>query len=299
LRNKLFPQKEVATAYYAYSSYLLSEIAGILGKKSDAAHYAEIFTRVKEAWQKEFISGNGRLKPDLQATYVRALAFNLLPDDLQPKAAQRLVELIEKNDFHLSTGFLSTTLINHVLTRFGYVDVAYKLLLQKTRPSWLYPVTKGATTIWEMWDIIKEDGTIIMGSLNHYSPGSVGSWLYQVVAGIKQDPEFPGYSKFIVQPVPGGNLSWARASYLSQYGQISSEWKMDNKKISINVLVPVNTTATVYLPFAGSSEITEGDKALQDAKGITNIIKDGKVVTLEIGSGQYQFNYTYNRPSPG
>jgi alpha-L-rhamnosidase len=163
----------------------------------------------------------------------------------------------------------------------------------------LYPVTKDATTIWEMWDIIKEDGTIIMGSLNHYSPGSVGSWLYQVVAGIKLDPAFPGYSKFIVQPVPGGNLSWARASYVSQYGKISSEWKLDNGNMSINVLVPVNTTATVNLPFAESSEITESGKALQDVKGITNINKHGKVVTLEIGSGQYQFNYTCNRPSPG
>jgi alpha-L-rhamnosidase len=295
LRNKLFPQKEVATAYYAYSSYLLSEIAGILGKKSDAVHYAEISKRVKDAWQKEFISNNGKLKPDRQATYVRALAFNLLPEELQSKAAQRLVELIEQNDYHLSTGFLSTTLINHVLTRFGYVDVAYKLLLQKTRPSWLYPVIKGATTIWEMWDIIKEDGTIIMGSMNHYSPGSVGSWLYQVVAGIKLDPAFPGYSKFIVQPVPGGNLSWARASYQSLFGKISSEWKIDGGKMALKVLVPVNSTATVFLPHAGSSEITESGKALQEGKGITNINKDGKVVTLEIGSGQYQFNYNYCR----
>jgi alpha-L-rhamnosidase len=98
-----------------------------------------------------------------------------------------------------------------------------------------------------------------------------------------------------VQPVPGGNLSWARASYQSLYGKISSEWKIDGGKMALNVLIPVNTTAIVFLPHAGSSEITESGKALQDAKGITNINKDGKVVTLEIGSGQYQFMYTYNR----
>jgi len=291
LLNLLFSQPEVATAYYAHSSWLLSRIAEILGRKVDAGQYAVISNSAKEAWQKEFIRKDGRLRPDRQATYVRALAFDLLPVEKRPLAVSRLVELIEQNGYHIGTGFLSTTFINRVLAQNDLVDVAYKLLLQETRPSWLYPVTKGATTIWEFWDVIKENGDIKLGSMNHYSPGAVGSWLYQCVAGIRPNPNHPGYLKFVIHPLFGGGLTDAKASYLSTYGEIRSEWKIQDKLVTMKVSVPVNTTADVVLPGAKTGLVKEGGQPIHKNEVFKSIKEQGNMVIVGIGSGNYDFTF--------
>ena len=156
----------------------------------------------------------GRVGADKQASYVRALHFDLLPEKLRPAATARLIELIRKAGTHLGTGFLSTPFLLPVLAETGHLDIAYELLLQDTAPSWLYPLTKGATTIWETWEGIAPDGKVT-ASLNHYAYGAVGSFLYEYVAGIR--PLEPGFRRIEVHPHPGGGLTYARSSHTSPH----------------------------------------------------------------------------------
>jgi alpha-L-rhamnosidase len=185
----------------------------------EAREYEALHRRIKEAYSAMFIQQDGRIRPEKQASYVHALAFDLVPPILKRAAVNHLVRLIKENDYHLGTGFLSTPFLCHVLSENGQLDIAYALLKQDTIPSWLYEVKKGATTIWEDWGGIGEDGTP-KGSLNHYAKGAVGSWLYQVVAGI--EPGAPGYKHIRFRPRPGGGLTTAMARYHSLYGEIIS-----------------------------------------------------------------------------
>ncbi|MBN1581647.1 MAG: glycoside hydrolase family 78 protein [Anaerolineae bacterium] len=297
LARLVFGAPSVATAYLAYSSGRLAEMARVLGKDKDAEHYQTLSDKVKAAYVAEFVRPDGRIKPDKQASYVRALAFDLLPEALRPKAAQRLVELVRKNGTHLGTGFLSTPFLCHVLGEAGYPDVAYDLLNQQTIPSWLYPITKGATTIWESWDGIKPDGSVF-GSLNHYSYGAVGSWLYQVVAGIEIDPAQPGYKHFFIQPNPGGGLTFARATYDSMYGPISSFWQLVDNGLRVVIDVPPNTTATVRLPKAALGQITESGQPLEEGDGIHNLGQNKQTVWVDVGAGHYEFFYPFSKAGP-
>jgi alpha-L-rhamnosidase len=290
IRRILLSEPLVATAYYAHSARLLAEIAGILGKEGDARTYGELADKIVGAYIAEFVGEGGRIRPDKQASYVRALALDLLPEDLRPAAVEHLVRLIREADTHLGTGFLSTPFLCHVLSENGQLDLAYELLNQDTVPSWLYAVTKGATTIWESWEGIKEDGTPQL-SHNHYSYGAVGSWLYQVVAGIEIGA--PGYKRIAIQPRPGGGLSCARATYRSMYGEITSAWEIADGAFKLSVAVPPNTTATVHLPGAEASQVTESDMPLSEAPGIGNVQQAPDVTVLEIGSGQYEFAYPW------
>ena len=243
--RQLLSAPHVATAFFAHSARLLSEAAQLLGKEDDAREYGALHQRIKEAYIAEFVEDDGRLKPDRQASYVRALAFDLLPEHLRVSAVQRLVELVQRADMHLGTGFLSTPYLCQVLGDNDRLDLAYALLMQDTPPSWLYAVKKGATTIWESWDGIDEEGNP-HHSLNHYSYGAIGNWLYQVVAGIA--PGAPGYRHTVFQPQPGGGLTFAFATYQSLYGEIVASWQMDGERFQLSVTVPTNTTATVVIP---------------------------------------------------
>ena len=285
-----FGDPPVATAYLAFSSGLLARIARLLNMEEDARRYQTLHEQVKAAWVAEFVAADGRIRPDKQASYVRALAFDLLPEALRPLAARRLVELVRRNGNHLGTGFLTTTYLCHVLSRYGYLDVAYDLLNQKTIPSWLYPITKGATSIWESWDGIKPDGSVF-ASLNHYSYGAVGSWLYQVVAGIELDPEAPGYQHLYIQPQPGGGLSRAGATYESVYGRIASVWERAGGRMRLEVTIPPNTRATVRLPGAQAGQVTESGLPVAGAAGIADVRQQEGATVLEAGSGQYRFEY--------
>ena len=189
-----------------------------------------------------------------QTAYVLALHFDLLPDDLRPSAAQELVADIERRGVHLSTGFVGSPYLNHVLSGSGHLDTAYALLKQTSWPSWLYAVTQGATTIWERWDGWTEESgfqTPDMNSFNHYAYGAIGAWLYNTVAGIGIDPAAPGYKHAILRPQPGGDLTSACAALDTVYGRLVSEWKLENGTFEYHVIVPPNTSATVYLPYEG------------------------------------------------
>ncbi|WP_129670216.1 glycoside hydrolase family 78 protein [Phytoactinopolyspora endophytica] len=237
----------VATAYLHYSARLLATVAQILSKPDDANLYTNLAAATRAAWQAEFINADGTLARDTQATYVRALSFDLVPDELRPQAAQRLVELIRKADTHLATGFLSTPYLLPVLADAGYLDVAYELLFQDTEPSWLSMIDRGGTTIWEDWHGIDEQGRPYL-SLNHYSKGAVISFLHRYVAGIQLLDDGPAYRPFRIAPMPGGGITHARADHDSPYGRITSNWHTNDDKFELDVTIPPGTTAEIHLP---------------------------------------------------
>jgi alpha-L-rhamnosidase len=230
-------------------------VAEAIGRHDDASSYRELADSVRHAWQAEFVGDDGRLRPDTQSNYVRALAFDLVPAERRAGAAARLVELIRAADTHLATGFLATPYLLGVLADSGHLDVAYELLFVDTIPSWLYMIERGATTVWERWDGIREDGTPFE-SLNHYSKGAVVSFLHRYVAGIQLlDDGGPAYRHFRIEPRPGGGITWARAEHDSPYGRIASAWRIDGGRLTLDVTVPPGTTAEVVLP--GRSSQTE------------------------------------------
>ena len=286
----------IATAFFTYSTSLLIRAAQALGHNTDAAKYAILLDQIIQAFQKEYVTPNGRLASNTQTAYVLALAFDLLPAELRANAAARLVQDVKAFDHHLTTGFLGTPYLCHVLSSNGYWDVAYALLLQETYPSWLYPVKMGATTIWERWDGIKANGAFQdagMNSFNHYAYGAIGEWLYRVVAGIEIDPAHPGYKHIFIQPQPGGNLTHARASLQSPYGKIESAWKIADSRFTLAIEIPANTSATVKLPQAIGAEVLENQQPLGTAKGILSAQQDGKAVVVKVGGGMYEFVYPY------
>ncbi|MFT3933028.1 MAG: glycoside hydrolase family 78 protein [Chitinophagaceae bacterium] len=280
----------IATMFYAYSTHIVAEAAATLGKTDEARTYNDLFDKIKKVFNQNYVTAEGRIASESQTSYVLALHFGLLPEALRPKATQYLVDDIKGRGNHLSTGFLGTPYLCHVLTANGRTDVAYDLLLQQTFPSWLYPVRMGATTIWERWDGQKTDSTfqdVGMNSFNHYAYGAIGDWMYRVVAGIEIGE--PGYKHVLIQPHPGQQFSYAKSTFESSYGQIASGWEMKDGKLILKIKIPANTTATIVLPHAQADKVTESGAALSTAFKTSR--QDGSNVIVETGSGDYSFEY--------
>ena len=278
----------IATAYYYHSTVLLSKIAEIIGEKEDAQKYQELATGIKESFNSEFVTPNGRVESNTQTAYDLALAFDLLSPETAAKTAVYFAKDVEKFG-HLTTGFVGTPLLCQTLSSIGRDDLAYMLLNNKKYPSWLYPVLQGATTIWERWDGQKPDGTFQdkgMNSFNHYAYGAIGSWLYQHVAGIMIDENQPGYKHVLLAPHPGGGLQNAEASILTLYGKVSSSWKFDSGTFTCEVEIPANSSATLTLPYAKADEVTADGMALKGP--FTQKEHD---LQLSLGSGKYSFSY--------
>ena len=247
----------MATAYLHRSASLGTQVGRLLGHDEQADELDALAAGALEAWRAEYLREDGSLAPDTQANHVRALAFDLVPDDLRPRTADRLVQLIREADTHLGTGFLATPLLLPVLVDAGHADVAYELLLQDSPPSWLTMVDRGATTVWEAWEGIDADG-VAHDSLNHYSKGAVISFLHRYVAGLRPDDEVVAYRRFRVEPVPGGGLSWAEAAFDSPYGRIESSWRIDGSRFHLTTTVPPGTSAEVALPDGTHREVGPG-----------------------------------------
>ena len=283
----------IATAYFAHSTDLVQRAAAVLGKAQDAAEYAALLPRIKQAFVREFVSGAGRVGENTQTAYVLALQFDLLPEDLRVEAARRLAAEVRTRG-HLTTGFVGTPFLCHVLARHGQRDLAYQLLNRQEYPSWLYPVKQGATTIWERWDGQKPDGTFQsagMNSFNHYVYGAIGEWMYAVVAGLELDPAEPGYKHVLVQPQPGGGLTSAEARLETLYGEAASGWLLDGRKLTVTATVPPNAHGTIRLPGAPLAGVTEGGLAVAAAPGVSRARQDGADVVVEVGSGRFRFEY--------
>jgi alpha-L-rhamnosidase len=260
----------VATAYFARSAQILARIAGILGKTADEEHYSRLAQEIREAFNAEYVKPAGQVRSDAPTAYALALQFDLLANDDQRRyAGKRLAELVASSGYHISTGFVGTPLICDALCSVGAYDAAFRLLMQRECPSWLYPVTMGATTIWERWDSLLPDGSVNPGemtSFNHYALGAVADWLHRTVAGLA--PAEPGYQRLAIQPHPGGGLTHAHARLRTPYGLAECGWTIRDGQIEVTAVVPPNTTASVTLP--GS---------------------DGPAI--EVGAGTYRWSYPY------
>lgn len=235
------PQYKVATAYFAHSGQMLAEIAEILGRASDAEYYREVSEKAAQAFYLT-ATDHGKICSERQAEYVRAIAFGLLDEEEKKEAADDLNRMIIERDYHLNTGFLSTPMLCGVLAQYGYLDTAYRLLLQDTMPGWVYAVKKGATTIWERWDGMSEEGKI-KDSLNHYSYGAVCGWLFGGVCGIRIEN-----GEICICPQPYPMLQYANASYHSPLGEVKSGWRYEGDSLKYEFTIPANTIARVMLP---------------------------------------------------
>ncbi|HEV7621708.1 MAG TPA: alpha-L-rhamnosidase C-terminal domain-containing protein, partial [Flavisolibacter sp.] len=282
----------IAQCFYANSTQLLINAANVLGKKEDVITYSENLKKIKDAFVKEYMTPNGRLVSGTQTAYVLALNFDMLPDSFRKQAVKRLVDNIQNYGYHLTTGFLGTPYLCHVLSRFGYTDVAYKLLLQETYPSWLYPVKMGATTIWERWDGIKPDGSFQtpgMNSYNHYSYGAIGDWMYRVMAGLNTYEDEPGYKHIFIKPHIGGGFTSVHATLETYYGQLGTSWKINNDSLFMDVEIPANTSATIYVPGDDPDNIMEGVSPVKNKKEIEITGREDGYIKLKAGSGKYHF----------
>ncbi|MDQ3942476.1 MAG: glycoside hydrolase family 78 protein, partial [Actinomycetota bacterium] len=281
------PKHLLATAYWAYDAKLIAEMAEATGRYEDAREYRDLKERIKAAFQAAYVFPDGRIEGDTQTCYLLALHMGLLPEDLRSAAAEHLVKSIEREDWHLSTGFAGVGYLCPVLTEAGYTDVAYRLLGNETYPSWGYTMKNGATTIWERWDGWTETGfqSPNMNSFNHYSLGSVGEWLYRNEAGI--DLGAPGYDRIVIRPRPGGNLTHASGAYDSVRGRISSSWKIEDNRFFLETLIPPNTTATVHVP--STHDVSEGGRPVDEADGVEFVHAGEGETVLSVGSGRYEF----------
>src|SRR6266446_6653290 len=281
----------IATAFFAHSTDLLQRAAQVLGKRNDAERYAELLAKIKSAFCREFVTETGRVGEATQTAYALALQFDLLPEGLRAVAAKRLADEVRTRG-HLTTGFVGTPYLCHVLSRYGYLDEAYLLLNRDQYPSWLYPIKQGATTIWERWDGQKPDGTFqdkSMNSFNHYAYGAVGDWMYRVMAGLEIDEAAPGYKHIWIQPQPGGGFTRVKVSHQTPYGKATSGWEIKDGEFLLDVEIPPNTRATVRLPKAQLANVTESNQALSNGNGIASAHQEGYAVIVEVGSGTYRF----------
>ena len=266
------PNDLTATAFFANSVAIMAKTAGVLGNKEDEKLFLELHTSIVKVFQNEFFTPRGRLAVRTQTAHVLALMFQLVPEEHKKRTVDTLIQLIQENDGHLSTGFLGTPYICQVLSENGRIEEAYSLLLKDDYPSWLYPITKGATTIWEHWDGIKPDGSMWsadMNSFNHYAYGAIGEWLYKVVGGIDTSEVSPGFKHIVFKPQPEERMTYAQTELECPYGKVILCWSVLEGKMFIHAEVPHNTTAEIHLP--------------QTTKEMKKV--------HHVGSGKYDFEY--------
>lgn len=291
------PRDVLATALWAMVARMMGEMATVIGRDADASDYNELYDGIKAAFQAAYLADDGRVQGETQTCYAVALAADLIPDSLREAAVDHLVADIAQRDWHISTGFLGTPLLLPVLTDAGRADVAYRLLLQETLPSWGFMIRMGATSMWERWNSMLAENTFLdaenvafvhpdiglnlqMNSLNHYALGSVGEWLYRYMAGI--EPAAAGFERVLIRPIIGGGLTHVSAEYDSIRGKITSAWRLAGDTLTLDITIPANTSAMVIVPAVDVS--ADAVQSLYESHGVTEI---------EVGSGRYQFVGTY------
>ena len=284
----------IATAFYAYSTSIVARAAAVLGRAEDVQAYTALHRCIVDALRREFLTPAGRLCADTQTAHVLALRFGLLDEQAAARAAVRLRHLLAGRGNHLCTGFMGTPYICHALSDNGMTDLAYQLLLNRDYPSWLYAVERGATTMWEHWDSILEDGSFWsrdMNSFNHYAYGSVGEWMYKVVAGLRPDEARPGFKHSLIAPKPGGQLTFARIALETLYGPVRTGWEQTADGMILRAEIPANTTATIVLPGASLERVLLDGRPVEAQPGVQSVSQGSEGVLVEVGSGKYEFTF--------
>jgi alpha-L-rhamnosidase len=279
----------IATAYWAYDASLMMRVAQVLDHPADEQKYREVFEKVRAAFNQEYVKPDGTVGTGSQTSYVLALHMNLLSQPMRAIASEKLVEDIKAHDWHLTTGFLGTPYLMIELSNSGHSDVAYRLLLQNTYPSWGYMIEHGATTMWERWNGDQMMGDPSMNSYNHYAYGAVAEWLYRYAAGIDGSTEDPGFHRIVLHPQFDASLGETKATYDSSYGPITSNWKVDGNTTTWNVVVPPNTTSLLYFPGEVTTRILEGGKDIRQSAGVSLVLRDDHNAIYEAGAGSYSF----------
>ncbi len=239
----------VASAFLCKTTREMATTARLLGHDHDAAEFSALATRVREAFRHEYVTGSGRLVTESATAYALAITFDILDPAQLKKAGDRLADIVAQRGYRISTGFAGTPLVTEALSSTGHLDAAYQLLLEQECPSFLYPVTMGATTIWERWDSVLPDGTINatgMTSLNHYALGAVADWLHRVVGGLQRTE--PGYTRVRIAPQPGGGITRAHTAHDTAHGRIEVSWKIHDSQVTVETTIPHGTQADVVLP---------------------------------------------------
>jgi alpha-L-rhamnosidase len=262
---------------------MMSDMARAIGKEDDAKRYTALLGNIRKAYQAAYVKPNGEVAGGTQTSYVVTLYTNLAPPALESAMMNNLVKGIESRNWHLSTGFLGTPFLLFTLADHGRADVAYRLLLNETYPSWGYMLSKGATTWWERWN--GDTGDPAMNSYNHYAFGSVVAWVYRSVAGIDTDTAAPGYKEIIIHPRPDGpdaRITHARGEYDSVYGRIVSDWSGTvSGPFKLKVTIPANTSAKVFLPAIPNAHVTRDGRRV-------NAQQESDSFVIRLGSGSYE-----------
>lgn len=248
----------VASAYLCKTTREMATTARILGQENDAAEFSALADRVRAAFRREFVTEKGRVAGETVTGYALAIAFDILDGPQRQRAGDLLARLVAKAGYRISTGFAGTPLVTDALSSTGHLEEAYLLLLETECPSFLYPVTMGATTIWERWDSVRPDGTINpsgMTSLNHYALGAVVDWMHRIIGGLTAVE--PGYRRMRIAPAPGGGLTWARLRHDTVHGNVIVSWSLAGKVLTVEVTVPEDTTAEVVLPLHPDGHVHE------------------------------------------
>ena len=287
----------IGTAYYFYIARTMAGIAKALGEQADAKKFGKLAEDIRAVFVENFILPDGRIVDKKNETgqtfYALAFGLDLVPAEMKSKVAGQFVASIKQQDDHLATGFLGTPFVLFALQKAAHPELAYKLVLNKTYPSWLQQVLWGSTTMWERWDGWRPEKGFQnpgMNSFNHYWLGCVSEWLFTQAAGI--DTDGLGFKRIIIHPEivnPKNGFDWVKASYNSIRGKITSEWKLNHDQFQLNVTIPGNCTATVYVPAKDAANVTEGGKPATQAKGVKFLRMEGNISVFEIGSGQYAF----------
>jgi alpha-L-rhamnosidase len=283
----------MSTAYHYNNCRIVARAARLLGKDDDAKYFADLADKVQAGFNKRFFDPKtDKYESETQGSYVFALAFGLVPEDHKDAVVANLVdEILVKHKGHTSVGLVGMQWFMQVLTDAGRPDVAYRVATQTTRPSWGYMISKGATTSWERWDADVQDGGM-NGESQKILSGNFEAWLYQTLGGINYDPDKPGFKHIILHPRPVGDLKWAKCTHRSMYGEVVSDWKIEDGVFRWSATIPPNTTATVYVPAKAAKAVREGDKLAGDAESVKFLRLEGGAAVYEVGSGNYTFTST-------
>jgi len=284
------PRALISSAYYYNNCRIMARVARLLKRPDDEAHFAELAAKIRVGFNLRFFTpAENRYGSGTQTSYVLPLAFGLVDEARRKAVAANLAhDVMVDHKGHLSVGMVGIFWLMQTLSDTGHHDAAYTIATQTTRPSWGYMISKGATTIWERWDTdtrgpgMNSEALLILA-------GNVEAWFYQTLGGIHYDPKRPGFKHIIIRPRPVGDLTWAKAHHDSMYGRIAVDWRRDGVKLTLNVTIPANTTATVFVPATDAGDVTESGKPAEQAEGVKLLRTEADVAVYTVGSGSYRF----------
>jgi alpha-L-rhamnosidase len=281
------PGRMISTGYLYYCANLLADMAAVIGKEAEAAHYRALATETGKAFNREYWNEDtGGYASNNQASNAFALYMGLVAEENIPTVVENLVKDVEKHGFHLTTGNLCTKYLLEMLSEYGHAETAYQIATQTTYPGWGFMLSKGATTLWERWEYATGK---TMNSHNHPMMGSVDTWFYKYLLGIRSDFNHPGFEQFTIKPVVLQDLTFAEGELNTVKGVIKCAWRKEGKNLLFHVSIPANTRAVIYVPASSEKAVTESGKRIAKIKEIKLLGEEEGYVVCEAGSGDYRF----------